>query len=130
MILPWLSKLNILFAETGTPVDMSRWATYVAFDTISEVGFGQALGFVEKEEDVGGLIRSVHDGIQVFGIIAHLYPFVEWLTTGPFKGFFAATPDMKNGMGQLMRWRDKIINARITEIEEGVRRDRVDLLQS
>ncbi|QSZ30214.1 hypothetical protein DSL72_004736 [Monilinia vaccinii-corymbosi] len=130
MISPWLEKLRILFAETQRPVDMARWTTYVAFDTISEVGFGQALGFVESEKDVGGLIQSVHDGIHVFGILAHLYPFVEWLTTGPLKRFFLVTPDMKNGIGQLMRWRDKLINARIREIEEGKRRDRVDLLQS
>ncbi|ESZ92863.1 putative cytochrome P450 monooxygenase [Sclerotinia borealis F-4128] len=130
MILAWLTKLTELFAQTQVPIDMGSWATYVAFDTISEVGFGQALGFVEKGEDVGGLIESVHEGIHIFGVIAHLYPFVEWLTTGPLGGLFAVTPDMKNGMGQLIRWRDKIIGARITEIEEGKRRDRVDLLQS
>ncbi|KAF7908835.1 hypothetical protein BELL_0434g00040 [Botrytis elliptica] len=126
----WLTKLNELFVETRKPVNMASWATYFAFDTISEVGFGQALGFVENGEDVGGLIQSVHDGIELFGVLAHLYPFVEWLTSGPLGRFFTATPDMKNGMGQLMRWRDKIINARITEIEEGKKRDRVDILQS
>ncbi|KAI9649763.1 hypothetical protein NHQ30_002344 [Ciborinia camelliae] len=130
MALAWLTKLNTLFAESRKPMDMTSWATYVAFDTISEVSFGQALGFVEKEEDVGGLIQSIHEGIHVFGVLAHLYPFVQWLTGGPLRSLFAATPDMKHGIGQLMRWRDKIIEARITEIEEGKRRDRVDLLQS
>ena len=126
----WLKRLDELFVETRRPVNMASWATYFAFDTISEVGFGQALGFVENGEDVGGLIQSVHDGIEIFGVLAHLYPFVEWVTSGPLGRFFTATPEMKNGMGQLMRWRDKIINARIIEIEEGKRRDRVDILQS
>ncbi|CAD6448794.1 e5128983-b8c8-4d3b-b1ee-a357e9a4f09f [Sclerotinia trifoliorum] len=130
IISAWLTKLRTIFAETGKSVNMTSWATYFAFDTISEVGFGQALGFVEKEEDVGGLIQSVHDGVEIFGVLAHLYPFVERLTSGPLKSFFTATPDMKNGMGQLMRWRDKIINARITENEEGKERDQLDLLES
>ncbi|KAB8297671.1 hypothetical protein EYC80_001479 [Monilinia laxa] len=55
---------------------------------------------------------------------------MQWLTTGPLKRFFAAKPDMKNSIGQLMGWRDKIINARITEIDKGRRRDRIHLLQS
>lgn len=125
----WLMKLTT-FAEIRKPVNMASWTTYFAFDTISEVGFGQALGFIEKEEDVGGLIQSIHEGIEMVIIMAHLYPFVDWLRAGPLGRFLNATPDMKSAMGQLMRWRDKIINARATEIEQGKIRGRVDILQS
>lgn len=36
----WISKVDELFAKTHEKMDFAPWAVYVAYDIISEVGFG------------------------------------------------------------------------------------------
>lgn len=37
----WIGKVDELFARTHAKMDFAPWAVYVAYDIISEVGFGQ-----------------------------------------------------------------------------------------
>lgn len=39
----WINKLDELFVKTHKTLDFSPWAVYVAYDIISEVGFGEFL---------------------------------------------------------------------------------------
>lgn len=41
----WIGKVDDLFAQTHEPMDFAPWAVYVAYDIISEVGFGMYPGF-------------------------------------------------------------------------------------
>jgi len=126
-ILEFISRIEKF---EGKQFDLAPWGTYVAFDIISQVGFGKPFGFVEKGGDVGGLIEALHDGLVVFGVFAKLYPLMEWIKTTWFKKHVVATPEMKGGMGVLMRWRDRVLEERMREIEQGKRKEeRVDLLQ-
>lgn len=102
----------------------------MAYDVISEVGFGRAFGFVEQGQDVGGLIQGFHDGLPAFGLLARLHPFTSWIKTTFLKKYLVATPTDDSGIGVLMRFRDKLISERIQHIEEGKNLNRVDLLQT
>ena len=51
----------------------------MAYDIISEIGFGAPFGFVESGSDVGGLIQGFHDGLLPFGLMARLWPFTHWI---------------------------------------------------
>lgn len=102
----------------------------MAYDVISEVGFGRAFGFVEQGQDVGGLIQGFHDGLPAFGLLARLHPFTSWMKTTFLKKYLVATPTDDSGIGVLMRFRDKLISERIQHIEEGKNLNRVDLLQT
>ncbi|KAL3418538.1 flavonoid 3-hydroxylase [Phlyctema vagabunda] len=128
----WVKQLDNAFAETGKPFNFASWAVYVAFDIISEVGFGKALGFIEKGEDVGGLIAAFHDGLPAFGMMARLYPFTGWVKRTWMGKYLVASPEQDSGFGVLMRWRDKLVDERIRENEEGTfeGKKRVDLLQA
>lgn len=128
----WLNKLDSEFAQTDRPFNFASWAVYLAFDVISEVGFGKALGFIEKGEDVGGLIQAFHNGLPAFGIMARLYPFTEWVKGTWVGKYLVASPEQDSGIGVMMRWRDKLVNDRIQEIQEGRDKDRprADLLQA
>lgn len=53
----------------------------MAYDVISEVGFGAPFGFIEQGGDVGGLIHSLHDGFEIFGLLARIHPFTRWAKT-------------------------------------------------
>ncbi|GAB1320975.1 hypothetical protein MFIFM68171_11185 [Madurella fahalii] len=125
----WLSRVDVLFASTKTPFDFSPWATYMAYDVVSEVGFGECFGFVEQGRDVDGLIRGMHDGMLPFGLMARLHPLTTWLKSTWLKKYFVITPQHKGGFGNLLRVRDKLVARRLRDIEEG-KKPRVDLLQT
>lgn len=75
----WIDKLQEKFATTNDKFDFAPWAVYMAYDVISEVGFGAPFGFVEQGKDVEGLIQGFHDGLVPFGIMARLHPFTNWV---------------------------------------------------
>ncbi|GAQ05924.1 hypothetical protein ALT_3245 [Aspergillus lentulus] len=126
----WIDKLNERFAQTGEIFDFSWWAVYMAYDIISEIGFGGPFGFVEQGQDVGGLIQGFHDGLPAFGFFARLHPFTSWMKTTFMKKYLVATSQDDTGIGVLMRFRDRLIDQRLRELEEKKDIGRIDLLQS
>ncbi|KAJ5770959.1 uncharacterized protein N7511_003010 [Penicillium nucicola] len=125
----WTSKLNEKFIKTGEAFDFSWWAVYMAYDIISEIGFGEPFGFIEKGEDIGGLIQGFHDGLPAFGLLARLHPFTSWIKTTFLKKYLVAKPEDNTGIGVLMRFRDRLIDQRIKDIETG-KKVPTDLLQT
>lgn len=126
----WMTKLHDNFAVPGESFDFARWAVYLAYDVVSSVGFGKPFGFIEQSKDVGGLIQGFHDGLLLFGVMARLYPFTEWIKKTFLQRFFVATPEQKNGIGALMRFRDGLIAQRFKDIEAGKTDGRMDILQT
>lgn len=103
----------------------------MAYDIISEVGFGAPFGFVETESDVGGLIQGFHDGLPIFGLMARLYPFAGWLMETWFGAkYLVVKPEDDSGVGMLMRFRDKLLDKRIDDIKNGTTGGRIDLMQT
>ncbi|KAL2110426.1 hypothetical protein VUR80DRAFT_8124 [Thermomyces stellatus] len=126
----WISRLDEKFAATREPLDFAPWAVYVAYDIISEVGFGAPFGFVEQGKDVEGLIQSFHDGLVPFGIMARLYPLTNWIKSTFLGKYMVASPEQESGIGNLMRFRDRLIEKRYKDIEAGTTNGRIDLLQT
>ncbi|KAL4865772.1 hypothetical protein BDV12DRAFT_187949 [Aspergillus spectabilis] len=126
----WLNKLGEKFVGTGDAFDFSWWAVYMAYDIISEVGFGAPFGFVEKGEDVGGLIQGFHDGLPAFGLLARLHPFTSWVKTTFLKKYLVARPEDDSGIGVLMRFRDSLIEQRVQDLKTTADIGRIDLLQT
>jgi cytochrome P450 len=107
----------------------------MAYDIISEIGFGAPFGFIPSGADVGGLIQGFHDGLLPFGLMARLWPFTHWIkSTWVGEKYLVAKPEDDSGIGMLMRFRDKLIQTRLAELEElkalGKKPARVDLLQT
>ncbi|KAJ9662012.1 hypothetical protein H2201_006301 [Coniosporium apollinis] len=126
----WISKLDEKFATTGQKFEFNWWAIYMAYDIVSEIGFGAPFGFVEQGQDVGGLIEGFHQGLVPFGIMARLYPFTYWVKSTWMGKYLVATPEQDSGIGKLMRFRDKLIAERQKDMESGKVGGRVDLLQT
>lgn len=126
----WMTKIQHKFASRGEPFNFSAWAVYLAYDIVSSVGFGAPFGFIEQEKDVGGLIQGFHDGMVPFGVMSRLYPFTEWAKSSFLQNYFVASPEKKNGIGALMRFRDSLIERRYKDIEAGTTDGRMDLLQT
>jgi hypothetical protein len=102
----------------------------MAYDIISEVGFGAPFGFVETGTDVGGLIKGFHDGLPAFGLMCRLHPFTSWIKSTFMNKYLVASPEQESGIGSLMRFRDQLLNQRIKDIEKGTTGGRIDLLQT
>ncbi|KAJ5147049.1 hypothetical protein N7476_001423 [Penicillium atrosanguineum] len=129
-ICEWSNKLDQSFVNTGEPFDFAWWAVYMAYDIISEIGFGRPFGFIEKGEDIGGLIKGFHDGLPAFGLLARLHPFTSWMKTTFMKKYLVATPQDNSGIGVLMRFRDRLIKERLEDLHNGKKIEQTDLLQT
>jgi cytochrome P450 len=127
----WISRLDDLFAETGKKFDFAPWAVYMAYDVISEVGFGAPFGFIKEGKDVGGLIEGFHVGMVRFGILARLWPFTSWMKTTFLAKYLVATPEQESGIGAVMRFRDNLLAQRLADNERtATGSKRIDLLQN
>ena len=105
-------------------------AVYLAYDIISEIGFGAPIGFIESGSDIDGLIQGFHDGLPAFGLMARLWPLTEWAKKTWFgERYLVAKPEDNSGIGMLMRFRDKLIAQRLRDLEVG-KVERTDLLQT
>lgn len=101
----------------------------MAYDIISEIGFGAPFGFIETGTDVGGLIKGFHDGLPAFGLMCRLHPFTSWIKSTFMNKYLVASPEQESGIGSLMRFRDKLLEQRQKDIEKGTTGGRIDLLQ-
>ncbi|KAF4455210.1 cytochrome P450 oxidoreductase [Fusarium albosuccineum] len=126
----WINKLQEKFASTQEPFDFAPWAVYMAYDVISEVGFGAPFGFIKEGKDVGNLITGFHEGVTFYGLMARLYPFTNWIKSTFIGKYIVASPEQDSGIGRLMRFRDRLIEQRFKDIENGTTSGRIDLLQT
>ncbi|KAK3709860.1 hypothetical protein LTR37_010690 [Vermiconidia calcicola] len=130
----WMATMEDRFVRKGGQgevFDFAPWAVFMAYDIISEIGFGAPIGFVESGTDVDGLIQGFHDGLPAFGLLGRLWPLTYKLKNTWFgEKFLVAKPEDKSGIGMLMRFRDKLLAQRRRDIEEGKAGDRIDLLQT
>lgn len=52
----FLQQTDKLFAQTGRICDFKLWLQYFAFDVITEMTYSRRVGFIDREEDVDGII--------------------------------------------------------------------------
>jgi len=57
------------YASTGLRCNFSRWLQFFAFDVIGELTWSKRLGFVERDEDVEGIVKFVGDFLAYAGPI-------------------------------------------------------------
>ncbi|KAF8427288.1 putative cytochrome P450 monooxygenase [Tirmania nivea] len=122
-ILEWTAKLGRTFADTGDMLDLSMWSQYLAYDVITELGFGEAMGFVRQGQDVGGLIKCFHYALPPIGSLARL-PNLTKMVVG--WDWVTAKPTDKYGLGPVMAFRDRCIEQRLAAGSNS----RQDLLQN
>ena len=133
LILFWVDKLEREFALTGKKVDFAPWATYFAYDVVSKLAFGTELGFMEQGYDIDNLIRSFHEGMVPFGIMSRLHPVMRALKDTWFSDkFLIPKSGDASGIGNIMKFRDNLIDARVEENKKFPERaaGKKDLLQA
>ena len=75
-------------------IDLDRWCTYFAFDTVGLVTFSKAFGFLQHATDIGNSIATSHFLVSYMSFMAHFYryhdalmsiPIFSWLDLQPMK---------------------------------------------
>lgn len=89
------------------------------------------MGFVQQGKDINGLIQSFHDGLLIFGVMGRLYPFTKWIKeTWISDAYMVPKPGDSTGIGNIMTFRDNLLQERITENNNPSNKvKRTDLLQ-
>jgi cytochrome P450 len=126
----WIDKLDAKFAAGKQQFDFSPWAVYMAYDVISSIAFGTPFGFVDQEKDVGGLIKSFHDGTFYLAFSTRLYPFTKLLKRVLPEAWLLPNADQDWGIGALMKFGKGLIQQREKDIQAGLTAGRVDILQT
>lgn len=102
----------------------------MAYDIVSDFGFGAPFGFVEKGYDIGRLIQGFHEGMTVFGLMGRLHPAIDLAKkTWIGRKMLVAKKGDATGIGTLMAYRDKLLDERLENIAKGTAYRR-DLLQA
>lgn len=104
---------------------------YFAYDVISEIAFGKPVGFVPQGRDIDGLIQAFHDGLPAFGVLGRLHPFTKWIKdTWVADAYMVPKPGDNTGIGNIMTFRDKLLEKRIKENSDpSTKVEHADLLQ-
>lgn len=80
--------------EKRQVVDMSHWFHCYAFDVIGQITYAQRLGFLDKGEDIGGVMETLGNHFHyatLTGIYSWLHPYLF-----PLRNYFAG----KKGAGR------------------------------
>lgn len=133
-ILHWISTIDARYAALGKPVDFSHWSHFLAYDTITDLGFRNPLGFVKAGSDVGNLIGGFRIGMLMFGVAGRLYPFTEKLLNSWFKKWLVVRTEQQLGFAVVMEKAGAILAERRDRIKRGLKAEKgegsYDLLQA
>lgn len=80
-------------------INLLNITRYLAYDVITELGFGESMGFVRQGQDVGGLIKCFHYALPAIGALARL-PILTKMIVG--WDCVTAKPTDKYGLGPVM----------------------------
>ncbi|ERT03266.1 hypothetical protein HMPREF1624_01572 [Sporothrix schenckii ATCC 58251] len=102
VLLQFVDVVRTRYVATRKPMDLAVLAQYFTLDSITKVAFGQAFGFLEREEDVHGYLQSILDVAPVMQTSSEV-PFLNRIVTSPFV-LKLAGPKVtdKDGIGRMM----------------------------
>ena len=68
----------------GKEIDLGTWLHWYAFDVITSITFSNRLGFLEREEDVQGIISAIENRLVYNSIIGQVPSLHQWLLGNQF----------------------------------------------
>ena len=110
----FLSRLDELFASTGKVCDLGKWLQYYAFDVIGEMTFSKRLGFLEKGQDVEGIVASVARNFDRCSVLGQMPWLDMWTYKNPiYLKFFA-----KQATNPVIAFGQRRLDERIHDTDE------------
>src|SRR5579862_3035540 len=115
------------FAASGEAIDMDHWATYFAYDIVSELALGNSLGMVKVGHDVNRVMESVLGLFYFASNMGHV-PFQNAWMMNPVSQWLIqkfGTEAMK-GSAIFRKWLEDSVRVRYDSDEK---RNEKDMLQ-
>ncbi|KAJ5315081.1 cytochrome P450 [Penicillium atrosanguineum] len=80
----------------GQNIDLGAWLQWYAFDVIGAITFQRRFGFMEKREDVLGMIAGLDDGLRYASVVSQIPRLHHWFMGNiRVATFMAAQPFVK-----------------------------------
>lgn len=76
----FLEQTRRLFVDSRKACDFTQWLQFYAFDVIGEITYSKRHGFVEKNEDIDGIIAYLgwlFNYVAPVSLTHSLLPFIE-----------------------------------------------------
>ncbi|CAI7612658.1 unnamed protein product [Penicillium glandicola] len=117
-------KLDEFVAEAKV-CDIAAWLQYYAFDVIGELTFSKPLGFLEKGDDIDGIINAVDRMLDYSGKIGQM-PWLDYLfIKNPLRSLFGG--GSTGAVARFARARlDERLNQKSTSPEANTHKDFLD----
>ncbi|CCF47863.1 cytochrome P450 [Colletotrichum higginsianum] len=77
----FVQRLTEMSGRRGAaePVDMGHWFQCYAFDVIGMITYSKRLGFLDRGQDVGDIIKNLDNHLRyasIVGVYSHLHPYL------------------------------------------------------
>ncbi|KAE8341952.1 hypothetical protein BDV24DRAFT_150746 [Aspergillus arachidicola] len=105
--------LNAMKSLEGQSVDLGSWLQWYAFDVIGAITFQRRFGFMEKREDVLGMIRSIDSALRYAALAGQIPTVHGWLMGNRWVSrFLAAQPfvDIPDPLRMIVKYTQECID--------------------
>ncbi|KAK6819176.1 hypothetical protein RU639_008065 [Aspergillus parasiticus] len=105
--------LNAMKSLEGQSVDLGSWLQWYAFDVIGAITFQRRFGFMEKREDVLGMIRSIDSALRYAALAGQVPAVHGWLMGNRWVSrFLAAQPfvDIPDPLRTIVKYTQECID--------------------
>lgn len=93
------------------PVDFARKVQYMTLDIISKIAFGEAFGFMERDNDFFDYIKTTEDTVPLMQMFA-VIPWLLSLLQSPLGKMMMPTEKDPSGLGPIMATAKKVVGDR------------------
>lgn len=73
----FLSQTEKLFASRNATCSFSQWLQFFAFDVIGELTWSKPIGFIEKNQDIDGIIGFISSFLDYAGPVSSSIPTIS-----------------------------------------------------
>ncbi|KAI0407181.1 cytochrome P450 [Xylaria palmicola] len=102
--------------------EFSRLAQFLTLDVITQVAFGKAFGFLERDDDINGYCRVAEEALPVFEWLGVFGTLNKMIRLPGIRNLVMPRPTDKTGVGMMMgyvqlcqKYAKKIVSARFAD---------------
>ncbi|OQE40057.1 hypothetical protein PENCOP_c006G00339 [Penicillium coprophilum] len=115
------------FSKSSERVPLHLWGNYFAFEVVGQLSLGGKIGFVERGEDVDGIIKSIHDGFYLMANMGNVPLQMFWFNNRIAQWIVRTCGGKRlNSFNVFLQWLEKRV---IERMENGLGDKRKDMLQ-
>jgi len=125
----YIKRTRELFVDQGQRCNFSQWLQYFAFDVIGELTWSKRLGYIERNEDVEGVVGFLGDFLSYAAAVGQM-PFIDllwkknplklkWESLGFSKKVFAVTKFALDRAAERSGASEKIKESGVVDEKEG-----------